>query len=200
MWSIVYNFLDNRAAVLRVFITNLHLLQDACNEAEQVSVMWAHVSYYPQAHMITILLWSSEDISELYSTWHLLGFLMDCKHCVEAGPLYWPLVCQLINLIILHNPQCRITCYDIWYLIPYSSFLRYLNSVNAWFSVISWFYSHKWSSLRAVTLIVFYSFGQFSRTWISWIYQTREIRGIWVPQKTNYTVIACNFVWIVVLG
>ena len=39
---IVYNcvyIVDNRAAVLRVFITNLQLLQDACNEAEQVSVM-----------------------------------------------------------------------------------------------------------------------------------------------------------------
>ena len=34
---IVYT-VDNRAAVLRVFITNLQLLQDACNEAEQVSV------------------------------------------------------------------------------------------------------------------------------------------------------------------
>ena len=34
---------DNRAAVLRVFITNLQLLQDACNEAEQVSVSCDHL-------------------------------------------------------------------------------------------------------------------------------------------------------------
>ena len=41
--------------MLRVFITNLQLLQDACNEAEQVSVPCELVMLYPQAHMIMLL-------------------------------------------------------------------------------------------------------------------------------------------------
>ena len=48
--------------MLRVFIANLQLLQDACNEAEQVSVSCELVMLYPQAHMIMLfvkrLYWS----------------------------------------------------------------------------------------------------------------------------------------------
>ena len=77
--------------MLRVFITNLQLLQDACNEAEQVSVPCELVMLYPQAHMIMLLvkiLYWSLSLIEVSNGFYYSEIANTAHHCYMFSVVY----------------------------------------------------------------------------------------------------------------